>query len=101
MPLVAGHSFPAIVPGARCEHPAGCSGVQSLTELVALADVVKVGDVGIAHTGTLSPTEVDQIRDARDRIRRGCEAATAQAMGIEVATCDPEEDAMIAGGYCG
>jgi hypothetical protein len=58
------HEFDSFTPGARCRAP-GCQGVQSLTELMSMALVVKAGDLGVSHTGKLNEIEVMELRNKK------------------------------------
>lgn len=68
MPLVAGHMFNALTPSERCRLE-NCEGIASLVELMAIVDVVQVGDKGVAHVGSLAPHELKQMQDARETYR--------------------------------
>ena len=71
---IAGHLFTRCSPGEHCQGQ-NCEGVGSLTELISLADTLRLGDMGIAHYGALNDAEIAQIRDAREKILAAVEAA--------------------------
>ena len=72
MPIVAGHTFRNLTAGERCQGE-NCEGIQSLVELLALDGIVKATDRGIAHIGSLSPDEVQQIGIAAKEFRAAFE----------------------------
>jgi hypothetical protein len=74
---ISGHTFRSFTPGEQCIG-AACEGIQSLVELTSVAKVAKVWDRGIAHTGSLSPREYEELKQAADRM----EKLMGQAMGF-------------------
>jgi hypothetical protein len=72
--FVAGHDFASLRPGEYCRGD-NCKGVSSLVDLCSLADVVKVDDEFVAHSGVLNQREVDEIKNARVEMRKAVEAA--------------------------
>ena len=54
---IAGHLFTRCSPGEHCQGQ-NCEGVGSLTELISLADTLRLGDMGIAHYGALNDAEI-------------------------------------------
>lgn len=65
MPIVAGHNFRCVAPGEFCQNLDSCRGEASLMRLIELAEIVKVGDDNIAHTGALSSHERESILQAK------------------------------------
>jgi hypothetical protein len=65
--IVAGHTFRVIADGEMCIGE-GCQGCRSLTELVARADLIKVGDTGDVHRADARESEINEIKRARDAL---------------------------------
>jgi hypothetical protein len=72
--LVAGHDFKSLRPGEHCQGE-DCKGVSSLIDLTSLCDVLQDGDSFVAHTGVLNEREINEIKAARDELRRAIEMA--------------------------
>lgn len=72
--FVAGHEFKSLRPGEQCQGE-DCKGVSSLVDLTSLADVLHDGDSFVAHTGVLNEREIEEIKAARDEMRKVMETA--------------------------
>ncbi len=67
MRRIAGHDFLTARPGEYCQRE-GCQGIRSFVELIALHEILKLGEAGVAHYGNLEQAELDQIRAAKVEI---------------------------------